>query len=378
MTIPVNEGKVPSPAKEVKTPTPSTGSGQALSHKTREGWGTRSNHIYFDPEFSPGARNAVQVCLRVLPSEKVCVITDEVTLGIAAAITHELELVGAPYRAWVLEDLAERPLKDMPQELLDDLETSQVSFFAVQAQKNELRSRMQMTDVVNRRKIRHAHMVNINPRIMVEGMRADFQKVDRLSVKIVAMVRKAQRVRAQTAAGTDLTAELNPNYKWLKTSGIISSETWGNLPGGEIFTTPGEVNGTFVIDGVVGDYLCAKFGNLRENPLTVHMKKNRLTEAHSENRELEDDFWKYTHTDENSDRVGEFAIGTNIDVKDVIGQILQDEKYPGVHVAFGNPYGAHTGAEWDSSTHIDVVGRKFNIWVDDEQIMRDGKFLVEA
>ena len=136
---------------------------------------------------------------------------------------------------------------------------------------------------------------------------------------------------------------MNPNYKWLKTSGIISPEKWGNLPGGEIFTTPGEVNGTFVIDGVVGDYLCAKFGNLQENPLTIHVKKNRLTEAHSENRELEDDFWKYTHTDENSDRVGEFAIGTNIDLKEVIGQILQDEKYPGVHIAFGNPYGAHTG-----------------------------------
>jgi aminopeptidase len=377
MSIPVNEVRVPSPVKDVKAPTPSAGSGQALPQRTGEGWGARSR-TSFDPEFTPGARNAVNVCIRVQPDEKVCVITDEVTLGIAAAITHELELLGAPYRAWVLEDLAERPLKDLPREIVEDLETSQVSFFAVQAQRNELHSRMQMTDVVNRRKIRHAHMVNINPRIMLEGMRADFQKVDRLSAKVVAMVRKAQRVRAKTDAGTDLTAELNPNYKWLKTSGIITPEKWGNLPGGEIFTTPGEVNGTFVIDGVVGDYLCAKFGNLRGNPLTVHMKQNRLTEAHSENRELEDDFWKYTHTDENSDRVGEFAIGTNIDLKEVIGQILQDEKYPGVHIAFGNPYGAHTGAEWDSSTHIDVVGRKFNIWVDDEQIMRDGKFLVEA
>ncbi len=372
--------------KEVNTPTPSTSSepalslpkGQALSQRTREGWGTRSNHISFDAEYTPGARNAVQVCLRVRPEEKVCVITDEATLEIAAAIAHELDELGSPYRAWVLEDLAERPLKDLPSEILEDLETSQVSIFAVQAQRNELRTRMQMTDVVNRRKIRHAHMVNINRQIMLEGMRADFQKVDRLSAKVVAMVRKAQRVRAKTDAGTDLTADLNHNYKWLKTSGIITPEKWGNLPGGEIFTTPGEVNGTFVIDGVVGDYLCAKFGNLREQPLTIHMKNNRLTEAHSENRELEDDFWKYTHTDENSDRVGEFAIGTNIDLKDVIGQILQDEKYPGVHIAFGNPYGAHTGAEWDSSTHIDVVGRKFNIWVDDEQIMQDGKFLVEA
>jgi leucyl aminopeptidase (aminopeptidase T) len=336
------------------------------------------NQIPFDPEYTVGARNAVSVCLRVQPQEKVCVITDEATQEIAAAIVRELEAMGSPYNAWVLEDLAPRPLGDLPRQIADDLETSQVSIFAVWAQKNELRSRMQMTDIVNRRKIRHAHMVNINRQIMLEGMRADFQKVDRLSAKVVAMVRKASKIRARTAAGTDLTADLNPNYKWLKTSGIITPEKWGNLPGGEIFTTPGEVNGTFVIDGVVGDYLCTKFGNLKETPLTVHMKSNRLTEAHSENRELEDDFWKYTHTDENSDRVGEFAIGTNIDLKEVIGQILQDEKYPGVHIAFGNPYGAHTGAEWDSSTHIDVVGRKFNIWVDETQIMADGKFLVEA
>ena len=348
------------------------------SRKEREKWGPRLNQIPYDPEFTPGARNAVNVCLRVQPSEKVCVITDEATLEIAAAIVHELETMGAPYRSWVLEDVAERPLTGLPQSILDDLEKSQVSIFAVQAQKNELKSRMQMTEVVNRRKIRHAHMVNINRQIMLEGMRADFQKVDRLSQKVVDMVRKASTIRAKTAAGTDLTADLNPNYRWLKTSGIISAEKWGNLPGGEIFTTPGEVNGTFVIDGVVGDYLCAKFGNLEETPLTIHMKNNRLTEAHSDNRELQADFWRYTHTDENSDRVGEFAIGTNIELKDVIGQILQDEKYPGVHIAFGNPYGAHTGAEWDSSTHIDVVGRNFDIWVDDRQIMRDGKFLVEA
>jgi leucyl aminopeptidase (aminopeptidase T) len=221
-------------------------------------------------------------------------------------------------------------------------------------------------------------MVNINRRIMLEGMRADFLKVDRLSAKVADRVRVAKQIRAKTVAGTDLTADLNPRYKWLKTSGIISPEKWGNLPGGEVFTTPGEVNGTFVIDGVVGDYLCAKFGDLKETPLTIRVKQNRVVEAHSSNRELQDDFWTYTHTDENSDRVGEFAIGTNIELKDVIGQILQDEKYPGVHIAFGNPYGAHTGAEWYSATHIDVVGRKFDIWVDSEQIMRGGQFLIEG
>jgi aminopeptidase len=346
--------------------------------KTAEQSHRQLNKLAFDPELTPGARNAVRVCLRVEASEKVTVITDEVTLEIGAAIVHELEEVGCRYQTWVLEDLATRPLTDLPPAIVEDLESSQVSIFAVQGQANELKSRMQMTDVVNRRKIRHAHMVNVNKQIMLEGMRADFQKVDRLSVKVLETVRQAKQIRAKTPAGTDLVADLNPNYRWVKTSGLITTAKWGNLPGGEVFTTPGEVNGTFVIDGVVGDYLCRKFGDLKANPLTITMKGNRLIAAHSANKELKDDFWAYTHTDENSNRVGEFAIGTNIELKDVIGEILQDEKYPGVHIAFGNPYGAHTGAEWFSSTHIDVVGRNFDIWVDGRQIMRGGQFLIEA
>ena len=336
------------------------------------------NKLSFDPELTPGARNAVRVCLRVQPSEKVTVITDEASLEIAAALVHELQEIGCRYQTWVLEDVATRPLSDLPPVIADDLESSQVSIFAVRAQTRELKSRMQMTDIVNRNKIRHAHMVNIKKRIMLEGMRADFLKVDRLSLKVLETLVKAKQVRATTPAGTNLIADLNPNYRWVKTSGIISTEKWGNLPGGEVFTTPGEVNGTFVIDGVVGDYLCEKFGDLKDHPLTVEVKGSRLIEAHSSNKELKDDFWAYTHTDENSNRVGEFAIGTNIELKDVIGEILQDEKFPGVHIAFGNPYGAHTGAEWFSSTHIDVVGRKFDIWIDEQQIMRSGQFLIEA
>lgn len=331
----------------------------------------------FPEEFIPGARAAVDACLRVQPDEKVTLITDRETAPIAASIAAELAKKNCRWNVFVLEDLAPRPLKNMPASVLDGMETSDVSIFAVQVQQNELRSRMQMTEVVNRRRMRHAHMVNITPQIMCEGMRADFQLVDRLSQKIIEKVRRASYIRATTAAGTDIRAELNPEYKWLKTSGIISREKWGNLPGGEIFTTPGEVNGNFVVDGVVGDYLCFRYGLLESAPLTIEIKGNRIVDCHSENKQLRDDFWAYTHTDENSDRVGEFAIGTNIGVKHVIGNILQDEKFPGIHIAFGNPYGEHTGASWTSTTHIDVVGLRFNIWVEDEQIMRDGRFLVE-
>jgi aminopeptidase len=331
----------------------------------------------FDKELAPGARNAIRVCLNVQPTERVTVIADRDCEDIAASLVHEIEAVGAPYHAFILEDVAERPLVNLPPEIAADMEQSQVSILAVHVQRNELGSRMQLTDIVNRRKMRHGHMVNINRQMMLEGMRADFHKVDRLSSKVIDIVRNAKVVRATTKGGSEFTATLNPNYKWLKTSGLISPDKWGNLPGGEVFTTPENVDGTLVIDGVVGDFLCEKYHSLAASPLTLRVKDNRLVEAHSENKELEDDFWRYTHTDANSDRVGEFAIGTNIELKEVIGHILQDEKFPGIHIAFGDPYGAHTGADWKSSTHIDVVATRFNIWVDDRQIMADGKFLID-
>jgi aminopeptidase len=336
----------------------------------------------FPEEFRQGARNAVTTCLRIQPDEKVTLITDEATASIGAAIAHELDGLGCEWNGFVLEDLAQRPLNGMPAEVLEDMETSQISIFAVQVQPNELRSRMDMTDVVNRRHMRHAHMVNITPDVMVQGMRADFLAVDRLSQAVLDRVRKATYVHATTSAGTDIRAELEPTYKWFKTSGIISPEKWGNLPGGECFTAPGEVNGVFVVDGVVGDFLCARYGILQDTPLTIHISRNRITEIECSNKDLEREFWAYTHSDENSDRVGEFAIGTNIGVGHVIGNILQDEKFPGIHIAFGDPYGNHTGAPWKSTTHIDVVGLSFNIWLGgpegEEQIMREGKFLIEA
>jgi aminopeptidase len=327
-------------------------------------------------ELQPGAANAVRVCLNIQPHERVTVISDVACREIGDALIREIEAVGASYASFVLEDEAPRPLAGLPDRIAADMEHSDVSIFAARVQANELGSRMAMTDIVNRRRMRHAHMVNITPRIMSEGMRADFRIVDRISQKVIETVRSARVIRARTPAGTDITAELNPDYRWIKTSGLITREKWGNLPGGEVFTTPGNVNGTFVIDGVVGDWLCDRYGLLSETPLTIQIKDSRLVSAVSSNQALRDDFWAYTHTDENSDRVGEFAIGTNIELHEVIGHILQDEKFPGVHIAFGNPYGAHTGADWYSSTHIDVVGTNFDIEVDGVKIMQAGAFLI--
>lgn len=332
--------------------------------------------IDFDQDLSQGAYNAINACLRLKPEERITIITDNDSLEIASSLVHEIKKVGSDYSLMTIEDYTPRPTPNMPKQILQDLAKSQVSIFCAQAQTGELSSRIQMTGVVNMHKIRHAHMVNINKQIMMEGMRADFLAIDALSQKLIEKARKARYIKCKSKGGTDIVAEFSHKLNWLKTSGIISVDKWGNLPGGEIFTSPMNVDGLFVVDGVVGDYLCQKYGDMKANPLYIDIEDSRIKKMTCSNDALLDEFTAYSMTDENSNRVGEFAIGTNIALSKVIGHILQDEKLPSIHMAFGHPYAEHTGADWVSTTHIDCVGIDMDIWLEDEKVMECGRFLI--
>jgi len=61
----------------------------------------------------------------------------------------------------------------------------------------------------------------------------------------------------------------------------------------------------------------------------------------------------------------------------MIGILLQDEKLPGVHIAFGDPYGNQTHANWKSKTHVDVLTRKCNVWIDEEPVIEKGRYLLD-
>ena len=327
-------------------------------------------------DLAPGARNAIRTCLRVAPEEHVVIVSDSETLPVAESLAAEVREVGAPLEMYVLEDYGERPMLDLPAPVCEAFERVDVSIYAAQPQPGELASRREMTAIVNRRRIRHAHMVYMTPRIMAEGMRADFDVVDAISTRVRDRAVKAERIRARSRAGSDLVATFDPTVRWLKTSGLITSEKWANLPGGEVLTAPARVDGVYVVDGVLGDYLCARYGDIEATPLTVWIENSRVADVRCARSEVREDFLAYTRTEENSDRVGELAMGTNVAVQSIIGNILQDEKLPGLHLAFGHPYAEHTGASWSCRTHLDIVGRHFDVWFDDDQVMADGKFLI--
>lgn len=328
----------------------------------------------FPPDLAQGARNAIEVCLAIKPSERVALIADEASRAVAASLAAALDSAGAQIDGVLVEGVASRPLREAPQAVLDALQRCDAGILCVQPQQGELGARMRIVATVEQRRIRYAHMVGVTPEIMMQGMRADYRLVDRLSTALCQRMRTAGSLRVETPFGTSLRASFDPALHWVKTSGLISTRYWSNLPAGEVFTTPASVDGVFVCNATAGDYFGAKYGDLSPTPLRLEIAGGRLVAAECARKELEREFWDYCHTDSWSDRVGELAFGTNLALTEMIGILLQDEKVPGVHLAFGDPYGSQTGADWKSTTHIDVLTRDCDVWIDDTQVIAAGRY----
>jgi aminopeptidase len=329
------------------------------------------------PNLMAGAKNAVEVCLDVQPGEKVLVIADEVSRSVAASLKEAAEIRGAEFTGLLLEDFSPRPITVAPQPVLDALERTDVGVLCMTPQPGELCARMAIVRVVERRQIRYAHMVGVTPEIMQQGMRADYRKVDELSDRLRERMVRAETLTVKTKAGTSFKAHFNPELDWVKTSGLISPRYWSNLPAGEVFTTPATVDGTFVCDATAGDHFNGKYGDLQATPLVMEIVEGRLQHVECPRKDLEEEFWDYCHTDENSDRVGELAFGTNLGLSRMIGILLQDEKFPGVHIAFGDPYGSQTHADWKSQTHVDVLTRNCDVWIDEDQVIEKGHYQLD-
>jgi len=330
-----------------------------------------------EAELMPGARNAVETCLGVKAGERVALISDEASRGVAASLAAALDEAHAAYTSLLLEEFGARPMKTAPEPVLEALETADAGILCMTPQPGELGARMAIVKVVERRRIRYAHMVGVTPEIMRQGMRADYKLIDRLSDKLRERMLRAESLTVKTDAGTEFVAHFDRGLDWVKTSGLISPRYWSNLPAGEVFTTPATVDGTFVCDATAGDHFNGKYGDLQITPLELEIEGARLKRVKCERKELEHEFWDYCHTDENSDRVGELAFGTNLGLSEMIGILLQDEKFPGVHLAFGDPYGSQTHADWQSRTHVDVLTRNCDVWIDDDRIIAKGRYQLD-
>ena len=327
---------------------------------------------------SAGARNAVRVCLNIGAQDRVFVIRDRLRAAVAESIEDEVRDVGAALQSWTLEEHVRRPVTSFPGELTEEILRFRptASFYIGTGQVGELGFRKPMLELLaDQLRCRHAHMIGIDEELMQDGMTADYDEVYRVTRKVYDIARQASRIQVQTSLGTDLVATFSPSMKWIPCDGRYWEQgRWGNLPEGETFTCPQSVDGLLVAEEL-GDWFTAKY-RLLSPPLRMTIKGGRVASVETPNAGLAADVKQYLGQHSNSNRVGEFAIGTNVGLTRIIGNFLQDEKFPGVHIAFGDPYGFETGADWACPSHVDALASHATVTVDGRRIMENGRFLV--
>jgi aminopeptidase len=330
------------------------------------------------PDIRRGAANAIHVCLAVGAKDRVVILADRESAHIGHALAAECELAEAPAKLLVLEDFVQRPARVVPEQLTQEVDDYQptVTIYCAGKQEGELVFRGPLTrhwfaDLG----ARHGHMIGIDDQVMEEGMASDYERIAALTLRVTEVVKEARDIEVQAPSGTDLRARLDPGrLSWVSCTGLIHEPgTWSNLPDGETFTSPMRLDG--ILGGeVLGDHFSERYGVLPE-PMLFEVADSRIKRITFPDDEVRQDVEGDLATHENSNRAGEFAIGTNIGLARLSGNLLQDEKIPGLHVAFGDPYRHHTGADWDAPTHCDVVSTRATIKVDGQYLMRDGEFV---
>lgn len=324
-----------------------------------------------------GAENAAR-CMAVGPADRVFVIGDDARMDIIPYVAAACEARGAQVTVRRLEEYGARPITCFPDALRADLDTARptVTYFIATTPPGELGLRAPLRQyLVADLKVRHGHMVGITPDLMVDGMCADYDAVYRRTMQVYEIVRHARRIHVTSAKGTDVTATFSPDLNWYPCHGRYESPgAFGNLPEGEVFTSPATMEGRIVADAL-GDFFGPRYGVLR-SPVTFVVENSLLTDIQGKNAALVEELRRHFWDAENGRRPGEFAIGTLEGLKRLTGNILQDEKMPGLHVAFGDPLGQFTGAPWHSTVHVDVVPSRCTVTVDGREIMRDGVFTI--
>lgn len=331
----------------------------------------------FEERQQLGAENAV-LCMGVNEKDRVFILTDFEREGIARRVAAAALARHADVSVRFLEHYGERPLTAFSDELRNELIQTHptVTYYIATAKPGEIAFRMPLLPfLANELKSRHGHMIGIDEALMGEGMCADYDEVFTLTNKVYEIVRHAKKIHVTSEKGSDVTATFHPEWKWIPCHGRYTEQgKWGNLPEGEVFTAPATVDGVLVCD-VLGDFFSEKYGVLK-HPVTLTVKDGYITTVACEDATIEKDVRDYFFSTPNGNRAGEFAIGTLTSLKRLTGNLLQDEKMPGLHVAFGNPYPEFTGADWDAKIHVDVIPSRCTIEIDGREIMRDGQFTI--
>ncbi len=294
---------------------------------------------------------ALKNCLKIKPAEKILIVTDNKKIKIARkfeAASREL--------AKNVDLILMKPTKQHGNEPENWVADAMKKFDVIIAI-----TRYSITHTKAARDAAKTARVASLPNFieeMYDSLFVDYDKIERISKKLAKIMDKGKNVHLTTPSGTKLNFSIE-GHKGTVSCIFNSKKKIINLPTGESYTYPKNMNGTLIFDS---------YNKLIRKPTKLIIRKNRIIEFEkSQNGNI---MKKILSADKNARYAAEFGIGTNYKAR-IIGNVLQDEKAVGTcHIAFGN--NMSFGGRNKSSVHIDVMLFKPTIKVGNKIVMENG------
>ena len=201
---------------------------------------------------------------------------------------------------------------------------------------------------------RCASMPGIEKRMEETALRADYAKVQKYAAALKKMLEKAIGAEVTFSTGDKLYMDLRNRNSRSEAGDCTKTGQFINFPSGEACKVPYEATQTEV----------SKFGESKTegvSPVIYNgelvkyiIKNNRIVEVLGDGKKAEE-MRKFFRENDTRRNIAEFAIGCN--PKAVItGNILEDEKVEGLHIAYGTS--TFIGGNIQSDMHQDIVYTK--------------------
>ena len=196
-----------------------------------------------------------------------------------------------------------------------------------------------------------------------------WRRIEAQQQKVVDWLQDRRVLRFQTAAGTDLTVNVE-GMRWVNCCGHE------NFPDGEVFTGPNLAAGDGGANGVARYSFPAVHNGREVQDIELVFERGRVVEARASKNQAF--LTAMLDQDEGARSMGEIAIGTNYNITRYTRNTLFDEKIGGTfHAAVGAGY-PETGNANASGLHWDMVcdlREGGQISADGEVFSRDGRFV---
>jgi len=302
------------------------------------------------------AETAVEQCLGLDPEESCVVVTDDERLQIGEALYDVAsEITDATLLRYPPGDQhGEEP----PSPVAAAMKDADVFLAPTTKSLSHTRARGAANDAG----ARGATLPGITEDVFTTGLDADYETIAAHCEDVLAQVADADELRVTTPSGTDITFEPG-SREWRDDTGIVHEDgDFSNLPAGEVFVSPEDANGTYVVDGTMMPH--GKLG--KDEELRFEVEDGFVTDI-SDARIREQVEAASEQVGRDAYNLAELGIGTNVAVTELVGSVLLDEKAAGtVHIAIGDDAGF--GGDTDAPLHLDGIIREPTVFADGEEV----------